>query len=288
MEIRQYLENFKKQLRAKQLYTSKLLKDLSRVEKLLKEPISNVFNLSREMKEMENKYKESEYFEQLNEVISMINEMRKRDEEEFIYNFSRELKEAFEKKGLQVTGSYPEYTVGIFNLMVDFGLGRASIYFCKELIRGNIVLDINKIISAFERADKEIEGRRFGARAYINLLWEAYKRVILLNGLEIGKRVNVIEVMRELAILMQGSSFIINPKKENYKSYSRAYFSYDLYRLKVEGNLEYAGKRLNLGTATIDYTGKDRYSLYVYDDLTGGNYVMYIAFTDIVNKEERS
>lgn len=283
MEIQQYLENFKKQLKAKQLYTNKLLKDFSILEKLLNEPIGNVFKIIQKIKEMESKYKESEYFEQLNEIISKINEMCRKNEEEFIYNFSRGLKEAFEKRGIQVSGLYPEYIVGIFNLRVDFQLGKASIYFCKELIRGNIVLDISKIAYAFDKADKEIRGRRFDGKAFINLLWEAYKRVILLNGLEIGKRVNIIEVMRELAILMQVSSFTINPKKENYKSYSRAYFAYDLYRLKAEGILEHNGKRLNIGTATIDYTGKDRYSLYVYDDLTGGNYVMYISFIDIFN-----
>lgn len=284
MEMKDNIKQLIETLNIKRNYVNKLIKDLSKLEKLIKEPIKNVFTISKLIKEMELKYKDKEYTQQLLAILDEIKDTNKKNEEEFIYNFSKELKEAFQAQGINLSGNYPEYSIGIFNLKVNFNLGKAEFYFCKELIKGNITLDIKSILKAYEVIDKEIRQRRFDAKSFINLLYEAYRRVIILSGLEVGKRVNIIEVMKELAILMQGSSFVINPKKDNYHSYGRAYFSYDLYRLKMLGMLEYMGKRMSLGTATIDYAGKDKYSLYVYDDLTGGNYVMYISFIDI-NKE---
>jgi hypothetical protein len=237
---------------------------------------------------MSLKYGDSDYASQIGDIINNIEEMNKKNEEEFIYNFNREFKESFQKIGVNVGGSYPEFKVGIFNIKVDFNLGKAELFFCKELMKGNIALDIKKIIKEYERADKEIRQRRFEPLEFIKLLFEAYKRAVKISNLDIGKRVNIIEVMKELALLMQSNSFAINPKKENYRSYGRAYFAYDLYRLREAGVIEYLGKRLNLGTATIDYAGKDKYSLYMYDDLTGGNYIMYISFVDINNKEGKN
>ena len=67
-------------------------------------------------------------------------------------------------------------------------------------------------------------------------------------------------VMQEMALLKQKRSFLIDPKKENFTSYGRARFSYDLARVKQKRLEE---KEFRLVVASMEQTRKEETNLWV-------------------------
>ncbi len=78
-------------------------------------------------------------------------------------------------------------------------------------------------------------------------LQEAYARA---TGGVVGKPAPIVEVLRELAYLLQDSQFLQDPRQENYKGYDRADFSYDLYLLRQSASDILVDKRPHLVVAT--------------------------------------
>jgi len=272
------LNNFIEPLKQKKKGIDSFIKELELLKKLLKEPVKNAFLVSHLIPKIESELIGTEYYEALSSILVSVHEDNKKNQEEFIYVFGKELKEVFEKEGIAITGNYPDFSVKFCHFKIDFKSGNASLYFARELVKSKIKLTAKNILNAYKEIDKEIVGRPFNGNEFIKLLYDAYQRALLLSGMEQSKRLNIVSVLKELALLMQSTSFIKDPRKENYRSYSRAYFSYDLFRLKQSNMLEYNGKRLHLGTATIDYADKDNHSIFIVDEFSGGNYIMSLSF----------
>jgi len=66
--------------------------------------------------------------------------------------------------------------------------------------------------------------------------------------------------MQEMSFLKQKRSFRIDPKKENFTSYGRVKFSYDLAKLKTR---RFGDKELRLVVASLEQTKKEETSLWV-------------------------
>jgi len=277
-EIGKLIEDKLADFKDKKNHIEKFYKEILKIQQLFKNSIGNAFIIEKWLDEFKKRFSKDSYYNEVSNLIEAIEEINKKNKEDFIFDFGKKLKENFEKENLNITGSGENYLVGLINIKVDFIVGKASLLFSRELLKGGIQLEPKAILTAYKEAEKRLIRKSFNAKEFIKDLYEAYRRAALLSGLEIGKRINIIKVMRELAFLVQSNAFEVDPKKDNYKSYSRAQFAYELYRLKLENIYEHNNMKLNLGTATIDYAGKRQYSLYVPDDISGGNYIMYISF----------
>lgn len=277
-EIEKLIEISLNDFKDKKNHIERFYKEISKIQQLFKNAIGNAFIIGQWLDDFKKRFSNDSYYNEVSSLLESIEQINKKNKEDFIFDFGKKLRENFEKENLNITGSGENYSVGLMNIKIDFTAGKASLLFSRELLKGGIQLEPKAILAAYKVAEKRLIRKSFNGKEFIKDLYEAYRRAALLSALEIGKRINIIKVLRELAFLIQSNAFEVDPKKENYRGYGRAQFAYELYRLKSENIFEYNNMKLNLGTATIDYAGKRQYSLYVPDDISGGNYIMYISF----------
>jgi len=158
--------------------------------------------------------------------------------------FGSELEKRLTEIGIKLEGHYPELRAGLFTIELDFDSNKAIIWYGPKQERmGLCPLSPDKIVKMIAEIRSSL-GSGLEKEALLGKLREAYFRASK------GKDdipVPILEVMRELAFLLQPPAFFVDPRKENYKSYSRADFSYDLFRLSNVRNLK-------LVTATRAFT----------------------------------
>jgi hypothetical protein len=117
--------------------------------------------------------------------------------------------------------------------------------------------------SNIEKAKKEL-GSGLNEEELLQRIHSAYYRVV---GGKRGEPAPIIEVLAELAYLLQSQKFRQDPRKENYRSYGRADFSYDLYRVRKYQSSNLSRLRLNVATR-IDTRRRANF-LWVPDDESG-------------------
>lgn len=187
-------------------------------------------------------------------------------EEQIKKRFGVELEQELKKKGLPLSGQYPDLKAGLFTIELDFDKKRVTLWYGPKQER----LDQCRL-SAVEVANRiEKVGRQLGSHLeeeeFLKKLQMAYSR---MPGSERGEPVPIIGVLPELAYLLQGSQFRRDPRRENYKGYSRADFSYDLFRIRRPQQHTFFASRVHLTVATRDQTKRRQDFLWVPDDENG-------------------
>ncbi|MBI3927400.1 MAG: hypothetical protein HY319_17815 [Armatimonadetes bacterium] len=194
--------------------------------------------------------------------------------------FGRELGEAAASAGIEfatLTTDPPTYRLAPFTVEARFGKGLAVLSYAREAL-GETELDGAAILRARKRFLQALEGEAFDPQSYFDQLQTAYRRVKAQSDARPGERVELVELLPELAFLMQSPKFRSNPVRENFRPYGKVRLAYDLARLKRSGTLGKDGVRLTLGTATIGTTRKKDRVLYLEDFGGRGQYYLSIAF----------
>ena len=132
-------------------------------------------------------------------------------------------------------------------------------------------------IEAFGRTSG-LETKDFDAERFIGQIFEAYAVRLHRTGQPLGTRLDLVDVLPELAFVLQGERFWTNPQRENFHPYSRVQFAYDLGRLRRAGRLSHKGLRMSLGSATGGSTKQKDRVLYLEDDRGSGQYYLSIRF----------
>lgn len=160
-----------------------------------------------------------------------------KDKEEFRFGFGSRLAESLEKVGLRVSGQLPVLRVGMFSVRVDFGAGKAVLFWGPEVERLETIsrLEPESIAGTLAEWKKSLAERASEPAKLARRLAEAYERVCGFGGLVPGTRVPLIDVLAEIVLAVQPRSFRANPSRGNFAEYPRVRFSYDLYRLKASG-----------------------------------------------------
>lgn len=158
--------------------------------------------------------------------------------------FGQELEKEMKSIGLKLEGHYPELKAGLFTIEPDFLNYKVVIWYGPKQERlGTVSLSPSKVAQKIREIRSSL-GSKLDKEEFLKKLREAYTRASK------GKKdvpVPILYVMKELAFLLQPPAFHIDPRKENYKSYGRADFSYDLFRLSDVHNIK-------LVTATRAFT----------------------------------
>jgi hypothetical protein len=158
--------------------------------------------------------------------------------------FALELEQELKKMGLTLSGHYPELKTWLLTIEVNFPNNKAILWYGPKQERmGVCSLSPQKIAQQVNSIRSNL-GSKLPKEELIQKLYQAFQRT---EKGAIGEPSPIIEVLRELAFLLQPPSFLADPRKENYKSYSRADFSYDLFRLRDSPSLK-------LTTATRAFT----------------------------------
>ncbi|MFH1077091.1 MAG: hypothetical protein V1753_09735 [Pseudomonadota bacterium] len=189
-----------------------------------------------------------------------------------------DLDERLKPSGLIVKGHFPELKCGIFTLEFLFGkLGAVKIYYGPK-----ITLLKKTLLAAESVAEAVIElfnefNEPLDEPVFIKNLEVAYNKACMQEGKKTGEgsAVPICMVMQEMTFLRQKRDFLINPIKENFSSYGRVKFSYDLARLK---NRTYKDKKLALVVAAMAQTKQQESSLWV-PNLPGGDGSHYTSLS---------
>ncbi len=193
----------------------------------------------------------------------------------------RKLKQLCSKENLEfhvVSREDPvEVRIPPLSVLLDFKKSKALVQFARDpLVR--CPLDAEKILGAWNSAKKALD-RPFDPGAFFDLCLQAYRRVLRLEGLREGDRVELVRFLPELAFLLQPKSFRENPRRERYKPYGKAFFAYDILRLRRAEGLVRKGLRINFGVATGTTATKKNRVLYMEDGLGRGEYKLTIFFS---------
>ena len=191
-------------------------------------------------------------------------------------HFGAELERELQKQNLPLWGQYPQLRAGLFALELDLDKDQVTIWYGPKHERlGQCRPSPVEVANCIEKAKQNL-GSRLEETALLQKLGAAVSRA--RSGAS-SEPVPIIQVLGELAHMMQDSRFCQDPRRENYRSYSRADFSYDLYRLRGE-------KGLRLVTATRSQTQHRGDFLWVPTGLERGEGAAYSRL-QVVEEEER-
>lgn len=193
--------------------------------------------------------------------------------------FGKQLREAAEAAGVafqQLGASPPTVRLDPFTVELDFKKGEAEISFSR-LELGRVPLDCDQILRERARLLASLETADFEPADYLKNVFEAYRRTLAAQGHKWGERVDLVELLPELAFLQQSERFRKDPVREAFKPYGKVRFAYDLARLRRARQLEHQGARLTLGTATLGSTRQKDRVLFL-EEAGQGQYYLSIAF----------
>ena len=189
---------------------------------------------------------------------------------------ARQLREAAESAQLTCTmigDSPPTLRLDPILVELDFKKGEAVLGYARlELAR--VPLDSDQILRERARQLAALDSE-FDPADYLARLYEAYRRALGLQ--KWGERVDLVDLLPELAFLLQSERFRKEPSKELFRPYSRVRFAYDLARLRKSRQLEHLGARLSLGTATLGST-RDKSRVLYLEEAQQGQYYLSLAF----------
>jgi hypothetical protein len=196
--------------------------------------------------------------------------------EEFHFSLGTKLRDLFVSLG-ELKGQLPILRVKFYTVQFDFTNGETTIWWGpeKEIIK-KVNLEPITIAQTIKSFDENMSTTWKRPEDFVNILKSAYNRYIKLNNLDLSEKVNLLDLLTECVILMQGKSFKTDPTKTHFTEYSRIQYSYDLYKTKTSSSLI---SNMQLSVATFAVTESREKSLWVPDNEIGdGTYYQSIAF----------
>jgi len=196
--------------------------------------------------------------------------------EEFHFSLGTKLRDLFVSLG-ELKGQLPILRVKFYTVQFDFTNGETTIWWGpeKEIIK-KVNLEPITIAQTIKSFDVNMSTMWKRPEDFVNILKSAYNRYIKLNNLDLSEKVNLLDLLTECVILMQGKSFKTDPTKTHFTEYSRIQYSYDLYKTKTSSSLI---SNMQLSVATFAVTESREKSLWVPDNEIGdGTYYQSIAF----------
>lgn len=220
-----------------------------------------------------------ELLETLHDWVIEYREVLSNAEQEFRQRFGGGLETELKRKGFLLSGQYPDLRTGLFTLELDFDREQVVIWYGPKQERLlHCQPDAREVANRVERASRQL-GTRLDKTEFLQRLQTAYSRVADRQNSESAP---IIDVLTELAYLLQSTRFFQDPRQENYQGYSRADFSYDLFLLRQSLlSSECIDKRLHLIVATRTHTRRRKDFLWVPDNESGrGTTYSHLQFAD--------
>jgi len=202
------------------------------------------------------------------------------DKGELRRSFGISLENLLKEKGLELKGQYPELKTSFYTIEIDFDKAQASIWYGpKQELMTKAKLSPPEVTKQLDKVHKTVTGRPLNEEGFIKRLHESYLRTLSRVGRKEGEHAPILQVLADYVFLEQDRRFYTDPKKEHFKGYGRAFFSYDLYRLHQRKLL---GKELSLVVATRANTVRRENFLWVpTDDKGNGTVYAYLYFREV-------
>lgn len=184
-------------------------------------------------------------------------ESRKRGQSE---RLGSELEQLLSKVNIRLSGQIPLLRAGFFNIEVKPGKDHAVIWFGPEqerleqcALNAGVIADL--LIRTRDTLGAGLTPEDFKAR-----LVESYRRSLYPGS---SGPAPICRVLAEMAWVLQDEKFRTDPRKALFRGYSRADFSFDLFRMRQSNS------QLRLSVATRSQTRRRADFLWIPDDDTG-------------------
>lgn len=151
-------------------------------------------------------------------------------EQSLVDEFGVRLEGLLQSRQITLTGQYPNLRAGLFTIKMDVKSWQVTLWYGPEqerLEKGP--LDAETVANRIG-AQLDTLGSQLNTEQYASILANVYKNVKFKSSGE--ETVPIIQLLPEMALALQDKAFLKDPNKENYIPYSRADFSFDLFKLK--------------------------------------------------------
>lgn len=202
--------------------------------------------------------------------------------EQYKRKFSNKLESLFKEHGFELKGHYPNLKASLYSFFIDFDKPKIFLWYGPEQEKiGNSNIDAESLVKEVIEIHNKITTREFNDKKFLGDLYKAYELACFRAGKILGEQAVILDVLLDYIFLIQNNKFKTNPRKDYYLDYTRAYFSFDLYRLKSR---MYDSKELSFVIATRAYTKEKSDFLWIpTNDKGDGNYISHIKFKIINN-----
>jgi len=276
-ELRDYLTKTGKALQT-------AIRLVKAIETLEKSPVDNVYRIEKLVGEVQKATAglppDGETKRRLDDWVAGCISRLQAHKGELRRAFGVSLESLLKGQGFELKGQYPELRAGFYSIEVDFDKAQASIWYGpKQELMGKARLSPSEVAKQVERTHKALTNRPLNEEGFLKRLHEAYLRTLSKIGRKEGEHAPILQVLAEYVFLEQDRRFYTDPRREHFKGYSRAFFSYDLYRLPTRRLL---GRELSLVVATRANTVKRENFLWVpTDDRGNGTVYSYLFFREV-------
>ena len=230
-----------------------VIKPLDGALRALKDPHKNAVALHEATTSLETPPDEVTLPNSYNKLVKRARALADENLSELEFTFARDLREAFAEQKIKLDGPPTELIADLFVIKPDLRKKQVAITFSRQPVtKGAVKLEVERVVTAYQRARKEICERKVNYDELLGELFEAYQRTLKLDGKPVGTRMGIVDCYRELVLVRQPLGFRKTPSKSSFVDYPKTHFAYDMLQLRRKHSLLHKGHRLNLGTATID------------------------------------
>ena len=275
------LSEIRKVLAGEVKLRNNVIKPLENAVRALKDPHKNAVALTEAAAALEKPASELDLPDDYQPLIQQLKAIADENLAELEFTFARDLREAFAEKGITLGGSSAsELIADLFVIKVDMRRKQVDMTFSRQPVTDKkIKLDVEQVLSTYERARKDICERNVDLNVLSGELFEAYNRVLKLSDKPMGTRTIIVDCYRELIMVRQPASFRKTPSKQKFLDYPKTHFAFDMMQLRRKQNMIYQGHRLNLGTATIDVGSDSARAMFLATDANEGQFIQHLYFT---------
>jgi len=256
-----------------------IIASLRKIDKLGSDRENNLVAIKSQVKRLKQiatdfvPFPQDAFVEWINQFESELHQI----EEQVRKQFGAKLEQELRALGITLTGQYPELGAGLFTIELDFDRWQATLWYGpkqERLSTGR--LSVADLVKQIKQA-KDSLGSGIHEQELEEKLYQAYTRAVQ----KVGEDAPIIKVLGEMAYLLQNKRFCQDPRKEYYKSYSRADFSFDLYRLQRFLSQNPSSRQLRLKTATRALTRHRSDFLWVPESEDGkGSVYSHLKFEE--------
>lgn len=197
------------------------------------------------------------------------------------FEFARDLKQVFERRGQAVEGRPPTLVVDSLALHIDMGARKAQWFYGKEALTSPLALSINAIVKAYDQQNKAVMQRETDVPAFVAELHKAWQdQLAKRQKAPARKRINVVEIYSQMTLNRQSQRFWNSPARSTFKDYERAHFVRDLVLAQAAPTVEVEGKTqyLRLGVATKSQADSPMRSIWLPQSALDGEYYSDLTF----------
>ena len=257
-----------------------VIKPLERAVRALKDPHKYAVALHEAGLALAKPPEELEMPRGYNTLIGRVRAMAEEKLAELEFSFARDLREAFKERGKTLDGSPAELIVDLFVIKPDLRQKQVQMTFSRHPVtKKAIKLDAEQVVTAYERARREICERNVDLEGLLAELFEAYRRTLRLAEKQMGSRMGIVDCYRELILVRQPLSFRRTPSKLSFVDYPKSHFAFDMLELRRRHKLVHEGYRLNFGVATIDVGSDSTRAIFLATGATEGQFIKDIYFS---------